>query len=83
MKRKNKFILGAAGLALSLMALGAGMYGLNTETKTANADTVSTSSHGLTYGVTTGNDGTRTAGCPDFFEVYMRAPQKQRYSNLL
>ena len=75
MKRKNKFILGAAGLALSLMALGAGMYGLNTETKTASADTVSTSSHGLTYGVTTSNDGTRTAGCPDFFEVYMRAPR--------
>ena len=75
MKRKNKFILGTAGLALSLMALGAGMYGLNSETKTASADTVSTSSHGLTYGVTTCSDGTRTAGSPDFFDVYMRAPR--------
>jgi hypothetical protein len=75
MKRKNKFILGTAGLALSLMALGAGMYGLNTKTKTASADTVSTSSHGLTYGVTTCSDGTRTAGSPDFFDVYMRAPR--------
>ena len=75
MKRKNKFILGTAGLALSLMALGAGMYGLNTKTKTASADTVSTSSHGLTYGVTTCSDGTRMAGSPDFFDVYMRAPR--------
>ena len=75
MKRKNKFILGTAGLALSLMAFGIGMYGLNTKTMTASADTVSTSSHGLTYGVTTCSDGTRMAGSPDFFDVYMRAPR--------
>ena len=38
MKRKNKFILGTAGLALSLIGFGVGVYGLNT--KTASADSV-------------------------------------------
>ncbi|MBQ7830621.1 MAG: hypothetical protein IJ393_00945 [Clostridia bacterium] len=74
MKRKNKFILGTAAAALSLMALGGGMYGLNTETKTASADTVSTSPYCLTYGYTTVDDE-RTSGCPDNFKVYMKAPR--------
>ena len=72
MKRKNKFILGTAGLALSLMALGGGMYGLNTETLSANADAVATSPYCLTYGVTT-KDGEISSGCPDNFKVYMKA----------
>ena len=69
MKRKNKFILGTAAAALSLMALGGGVFGLNTETKTASA---------LTYGTMkfepegkTTYDGTTITGCPDNFQVYM------------
>ena len=72
MKRKNKFILGTAGLALSLMALGGGMYGLNTETKTASADTVATSPYCLTNGITT-SDGKSRLGSPSTFDVYMKA----------
>lgn len=72
MKKKNKLILGTAGLALSLMALGAGMYGLNGQSKTASADTVATSPYCLTYGVTT-LDGTRMAGSPEHFNVYMKS----------
>ena len=72
MKRKNKFILGTAGLALSLMALGGGMYGLNTETKTASADTVATSPYCLTNGITT-SDGKSSLGSPSNFDVYMKA----------
>ncbi len=70
MKRKNKFILGTAAAALSLMALGGGVFGLNTETKTASADYVGTTAKCLTYGVTT-VDGERTAGCPSNFAIYM------------
>lgn len=69
MKRKNKLILGTAGLALSLMAFGAGMYGLNTET--ASADTISTTPYCETFGKTT-VDGTTTFGCPSNFTVYMK-----------
>ena len=72
MKRKNKFILGTAGLALSLMALGGGMYGSNTETKTASADTVATSPYCLTNGITT-SDGKSSLGSPSNFDVYMKA----------
>ena len=72
MKRKNKFILGTAGLALSLMALGGGMYGLNTETKTASADTVATSPYCLTKGITT-SDGVSSLGSPSNFDVYMKS----------
>ena len=72
MKRKNKFILGTAGLALSLIALGGGMYGLNTETKTASADTVATSPYCLTNGITT-SDGKSSLGSPSNFDVYMKA----------
>ena len=81
MKRKNKFILGTAGLALSLMALGGGVFGLNTETKTASADTVSTSPYCLTHGTTTVED-TRTLGCPDNFKVYMKAPRSSGSSTI-
>ena len=81
MKRKNKFILGTAGLALSLMALGGGVFGLNTETKTASADTVSTSPYCLTHGTTTVDD-TRTLGCPDNFKVYMKAPRSSGSSTI-
>ena len=70
MKRKNKFILGTAAAALSFMALGAGMYGLNTQT--ASADTVATSPYCLTSGYTT-VDGTTSAGCPSNFAVYMKS----------
>ena len=70
--KKKKMILGTAGFALSLMALGAGMYGLNAKTKTASADTVATSPYCLTYGVTT-MDGTRMAGSPEHFDVYMKS----------
>ena len=70
MKRKTKFILGTAAAALSLMALGGGVFGLNTETKTASADTVATSPYCLTKGKTT-YDGTTITGCPDNFQVYM------------
>ncbi len=72
MKRKNKFILGTAAVALSLMALGGGMYGLNTETKTASADTVSTSPYCLTKGITT-SDGVSSLGSPSNFDVYMKS----------
>ena len=72
MKRKNKFILGTAAAALSLIALGGGMYGLNTEIKTASADTVATSPYCLTKGKTTTDDGVIT-GCPDNFKVYMKS----------
>ena len=72
MKRKNKFILGTAAAALSLMTLGGGLFGLNADTKTASADTVSTSPYCLTYGKTT-VDGTTSSGSPENFKVYMKA----------
>ena len=55
--------------------LGVFFYALNrvkTDTKTASADTVSTSPYCLTYGTTT-VDGETSAGCPDKFKVYMKS----------
>ena len=53
--------------------LGIFFYAMNrVETKTASADTVSTSPYCLTYGTTT-VDGETSAGCPDNFKVYMKS----------
>lgn len=69
MKRKNKFILGTAAAALSLMALGGGVFGLNTETKTASALSYETAKY-TPRGQTTYDD-TTIWGCPDNFQIYM------------
>ncbi len=53
--------------------LGIFFYAMNrVETKTASADTVSTSPYCLTYGKTT-VDGTTSSGSPENFKVYMKA----------
>lgn len=67
MKKRNKFFITTAFLALGLVSLGVG--GLSTETKSASALTYSTPKY-LTYGTT--SDGSSTSnGCPSNFKIYM------------